>query len=74
MTASARVQYNPIMLTTSSGRALLNDRIAQVARDLCSDRGLFSNTDDDLNCVRGAVQGAKMQLDAEAQRIRVSSR
>ena len=74
LTATARVQYNPIMLTTSSGRALLNGRVAQVARDLCSDGGLFSNTDDDLNCVRGAVQGAKTQIDAEAERIGVSSR
>ena len=74
LSASATVQYNPIMLTTSSGRALLNDKIAQVARNLCSGGGQFNNTDDDLNCVRKAIEDAKSQLDAESERIKVSSR
>src|SRR5579872_6142438 len=35
VTASARVQYDPNMLTTASGRALLRQKVTDVARRLC---------------------------------------
>jgi UrcA family protein len=68
--ATVRVQYNPIMLTTNSGRALLDDKVAEVARMLCSAGDTVSNTDDDGNCVRQAVKTAKAQLDAATIRVK----
>src|SRR5215472_10334538 len=35
VTASARVQYDPMLLTTRSGRARLQERVTEVARRLC---------------------------------------
>jgi UrcA family protein len=56
---SVRVQYNPIMSITNSGRALLDDKIAEKARRLCTAGGRVSNTDDNGACVRQAIEGAK---------------
>ena len=66
VTATARVQYSPIMLTTNSGRALLDDKVAEVARRLCTAGGRVSNTDDDAACVRQAINDANLQLNAAA--------
>jgi UrcA family protein len=70
VTATARVQYNPISLTTNSGRALLDDKVADVAHRLCTADAIASNTDDDGSCVQHAMEGAKAQLDAAAARVR----
>lgn len=72
VTAMSRVQYNPIMLTTNSGRALLNDKVVEVARRLCSAVATVTEpaSRDDASCVRQAVDGAKSQLDAAAARIK----
>ena len=70
VTAMARIQYNPISLTTNSGRALLDDKVAEVARRLCTAGGRVNNTDDDGACVRQATNDAKSQLDAAAARIK----
>ena len=72
LSGTVRLQYSPIMLTTNSGRALLDDRVSKVARALCSDNGRFPNVNDDYNCVRAAVLGAKQQLDAATDQMRVA--
>jgi UrcA family protein len=69
---TVRVQYNPISLTTNSGRALLDDKVADVARDLCSANGLYPNADDDWNCVRQATKAARVQLDAATAQAKFS--
>ena len=71
LSGSVQLHYNPISLTTNSGRALLDDRVADAARALCSANGAFSNVDDDYNCVRGAVAGARAQLDAATAEVNV---
>jgi len=71
LSGTVRVQYNPIMLTTNSGRALLDDEVAQVARTLCSANGAFPNADDQWNCVDRAIKVAKMQLDAASAQLKV---
>ena len=66
VSAMARVQYNPVMLTTNSGRALLDDKVAEVARRLCTADGRVNNTDDNGACVQQAVTRAKVQIAAAA--------
>lgn len=72
VTATSRVQYNPNMLTTNSGRALLNDKVADVARRLCA--AVSTVTDpasrDESTCVRQAIDSAKSQLDAATARLK----
>lgn len=69
VTAMARVQYNPIMLTTNSGRALLEDKVAEVARRLCrADSIAATAIDDDTTCIQQAVAAANVQIDAAAAR------
>jgi len=68
VSASARVQYDPIMLTTYSGRALLRDKVAEVARRLCRSLDLTAGplNEDEGTCVQRAVDGAKVQIAAAA--------
>lgn len=63
-TATARIRYSPIMLTTYSGRALLRDKVAEVARGLCRklDDVTLVATEDESACVQRAVDGAKVQI------------
>jgi UrcA family protein len=68
VTASARVQYDPMMLTTRSGRAQLQERVTEVARELCrevNDAAPPPATGED-SCVEQAVHGAKVQIAAAA--------
>lgn len=64
--ATARVKYSPIMLTTNSGRALLQYKIADVARELCMkmDTVALSPMDDAATCVQRAIDGTKAQIAA----------
>src|ERR1700733_13775942 len=59
VSASARVQYDPIMLTTYSGRALLRDKVAEVARRLCRSLDITAGplNEDEGTCVQRAVGG-----------------
>jgi UrcA family protein len=67
ISASARLQYDPIMLTTNSGRALLQDRAADVARRLCRDIvNAAPPAGDEDACVKQAVAGVKVQIAAAA--------
>jgi UrcA family protein len=68
VSASARVQYDPIMLTTNSGRALLKDEVVDVARRLCRSLDFVAppSTLDEDTCVQQAVAGAKVQIAAAA--------
>jgi UrcA family protein len=66
VTASARIRYSPVMLTTYSGQALLQDRVVEVARGLCRKLGGISVVamDDEATCVQQAVKGTKVQIAA----------
>ena len=63
-TASARIRYSPIMLTTNSGRALLQYKVTQVARGLCRKLDSISVVplSDETTCVQQAVKSAKVQI------------
>lgn len=65
-TATARIRYSPVMLMTNSGRALLQDKVVDVARGLCRklDSVSLVATEDEASCVQRAVDGAKLQIDA----------
>ena len=67
------VQYNAISLTTNSGRALVDDKVADVARTLCSTISIAVDpaSRDERTCVRQALDGAKSQLDAATTELRV---
>jgi len=66
VTASARIRYSPVMLTTNSGRALLQYKVAEVARGLCRklDSTAIVFMDNEATCVQQAVKGAKTQIAA----------
>jgi len=68
--ATARIRYSPIMLTTYSGRALLQDKVTEVARGLCRQLDTVGvvPTDDESACVQRAMKGAKMQIAAAIAR------
>lgn len=66
VSASARVQYDPMMLMTHSGRSLLRARVTEVARRLCRDvnEAAPPPAGDEESCVQQAVSGAKVQIAA----------
>jgi len=67
VSASARIQYDPMMLTTNSGRALLKERVTEVARRLCREvNNAVPPAGDEESCVQQAVHGAKVQIAAAA--------
>ncbi len=74
ITATARIRYSPIMLTTYSGRALLQDKVVEVARGLCRKVDSFAvgALGDEGTCVEQAVAGAKVQIAAAIARQKAS--
>jgi UrcA family protein len=68
MSASEKIQYPHTMLMTNSGRALLEDKIAQEAKRLCQelDTPGSVNTETEQACVKRAIAGAKEQIAAAA--------
>jgi UrcA family protein len=68
VSASARVAYDPAMLATYSGRALLRDKVAEVARRLCRSLDITAGplTEAEGSCVERAVAGARVQIAAAA--------
>ena len=69
ITTTARLQYNPIVLTTNSGRALLDAKVADLARSLCAADALLYLTDDDGTCLRQALRHTQAQLDAVSAQL-----
>jgi UrcA family protein len=69
ITTTARLRYNPIVLTTYSGRALLDAKVARLARSLCAADALAYVTDDDGTCLRQAIRHTQAQLDAVAAQL-----
>jgi UrcA family protein len=74
ISATARIRYSPIMLTTYSGRALLQDKVVEVARGLCRkiDSMAVGSLGDEGTCVERAVDGAKVQIAAAIARQKPS--
>lgn len=70
VTVTARVQYDPVTLTTNSGVALLKDGVQQVARRVC--RAADPSAPEDMNCIRNATDGAQPQIDAAIARARAN--
>jgi UrcA family protein len=67
-TKTARIQFDPVTLTTNSGVALLKDSVLESARRLCDSIDPLDS--DDGTCVRDAVDSAKPQVDAAISRAR----
>ena len=67
-TKTARIQFNPVTLTTNSGVALLKDSVRESARKLCDSIDPLDS--DDGTCIRGAVDSAQAQVDAAIARAR----
>ena len=65
---TARIQYDPVTLTTNSGVALLKDSVRESARKLCDSIDPLDS--DDGTCIRGAVDSAQSQVDAAIARAR----
>lgn len=68
ITVTARVQYDPVTLTTNSGVALLKDGVEQAARRVCS--AADPGAPQDTNCIRGATNAAQPQIKAAVARAR----
>ena len=64
--STARVRYEPMVLTTNSGVALLKYRVTKAAREMCTD--LDPLAAQDWSCVRRAVDEAQPQIDAAIAR------
>jgi UrcA family protein len=71
ITVTARVQFDPVTLTTNSGVALLKDAVLDAARKACADADPLTN--DGGVCVRRAVESAEPQVDAVIARARSSA-
>jgi UrcA family protein len=67
-TKTARIQYDPVTLTTNSGVALLKDSVRESARKLCDSIDPLDS--DDGVCIRNAVESAQSQVDAAIARAR----
>ena len=68
ITVMARVQYDPVSLTTNSGVALLKDGVEQAARRVC--HAADPAAPEDMACVRNATDSAGSQIDAAIARAR----
>jgi len=68
---SARIQYDPVTLTTNSGVSLLKDSVEKAARELCSSIGPLDS--DDGDCVRNAIDSARPQVEAAVARAKAAA-
>ena len=68
VTVTARVQYDPVTLTTNSGVALLKDGVLDAARRIC--RAADPGAPQDNECVRQATSSAQPQIDAAVAKAR----
>lgn len=67
ITTSARVKFNPVILTTYSGAALLKDDVAEAAQKACDS---IEPLDGSEACVRRAIRSAQPQVTAAISRAR----
>jgi hypothetical protein len=70
---SAHLKIDPLMFTTNSGIALVNDSVLDTARKICSSLDPL-DSDDGGDCVRGAVKSAQAQIDAAVARAKSMAR
>jgi UrcA family protein len=68
VTLTARVQYDPVTLTTNSGVALLKDGVLQAAHKVC--QAADPSAVHDNACIRKAIAGAQPQVDAAIAQAR----
>jgi UrcA family protein len=68
VSVSEKIDYNPVMLTTNSGRALLEDKVTQEAKRMCKQLETPGSvpTEPEQACVKRAVANAKEQIAAAA--------
>lgn len=67
ITTTARVKFNPVILTTYSGVALLKDDVAEAAQRACDS---IDRLDNGAACVRRAIRSARPQVTAAITRAR----
>jgi UrcA family protein len=70
-TQTIRIKVDPVTLTTNSGVALLNDKVLQSARQICSSLETLSFDNDE--CVNNAVKSAQPQIAADIARARANA-
>jgi UrcA family protein len=70
-TQTIRIKIDPAMLTNNSGVALLNDKVLQTARQICS--SLETPNFDDDECVSNAVKSAQPQIAADIALARANA-
>lgn len=69
ITARARVRFNPVILTTYSGAALLKDDVAEAARKACDSIDPLSGN---RACVQRAIESSRPQVTAAITRARTA--
>ena len=63
---TAKIQFDPVTLTTNSGVSLLKDSVEKAAREICYSMDPLDP--DDGTCERNAIDSAKPQVDAAVAR------
>jgi UrcA family protein len=69
MSVTARVQFDPVTLTTNSEVALLKDSVVEAAQKACG----ASLTEDAVDCTRDAINSAQPEVDAAIAQARRSA-
>jgi UrcA family protein len=67
---TAKIQYDPVTLTTNSGVSLLKDSVEKAARDLCN--SIDPLDPDDGACVRNAIDSTIPQVEAAVARTKAT--
>jgi UrcA family protein len=70
-TGTGQIKVDPVMLTTNSGVALLNDAVQDTAQKICY--SLDPLNSDDGECVRGAIKSAQAQITAAVARAKANA-
>jgi UrcA family protein len=74
VTTTARVQVDPVALTTEYGVLMLNYSVLDAARKACNATDSLEDEEDDSACVQKAVESAKPQVDAAIARAQSSAK
>jgi UrcA family protein len=68
---TVRLKVDPVMFTTNSGVALLDDKVREAAQKLCS--SLDTPSFDENACVAAAIASARPQIAADVARAKANA-
>lgn len=71
VSGTGQIKVDPVTFTTNSGVALLNDAVQDTARKICYSLDPL-DSDDDGECVRGAIKSAQAQITAAVERAKAN--